>query len=256
MGDPMATVSRVTRSRHDNIPPNSASLDEWYAYVTASHSQELTMLRTLNVGNSADARGSSLASATGGGKKGNEYNHETDIIFALPKLQLDFKTEHMQGSDEPDPEDTDNRPVVECSFVTEFTDHICVTMDVELIMFLHDLVSSYLKEKQQALSGRSRASSSTSTTDQTTYFADPIDLRSFVCNTWQLEPTVRLISWAGRRIEPVGVDYILQKLGFRHARTTIPKWVQRGALDLLDQTIALIVEKLVVTILTNKKQKP
>ena len=62
------------------------------------------MLRTLNVGNSADARGSSTASATGHGKKGNEYNHETDIIFALPKLQLDFKTEHMQGSDEPDPE--------------------------------------------------------------------------------------------------------------------------------------------------------
>ena len=64
----------------------------------------------------------------------------------------------------------------------------------------------------------------------------------------------RLISWAGRRIEPVGVDYILQKLGFHHARTTIPKWVQRGALDLLDQTIALIVQKLVVTILTNQKK--
>lgn len=35
--------------------------------------------------------------------------------------------------------------------VTEFTDHICVTMDAELIMFLHDLVSAYLKEKEKGL---------------------------------------------------------------------------------------------------------
>lgn len=38
---------------------------------------------------------------------------------------------------------------MECSVVTEFTDHICVTMDAELIMFLHDMVSAYLKEKEK-----------------------------------------------------------------------------------------------------------
>lgn len=42
-----------------------------------------------------------------------------------------------------------SKPIVECSVVTEFTDHICVTMDAELIMFLHDLVSAYLKEKEK-----------------------------------------------------------------------------------------------------------
>lgn len=45
--------------------------------------------------------------------------------------------------------DTSVKPKVECSVVTEFTDHICVTMDAELIMFLHDLVSAYLKEKEK-----------------------------------------------------------------------------------------------------------
>lgn len=45
--------------------------------------------------------------------------------------------------------DSDSKPKVECSVVTEFTDHICVTMDAELIMFLHDLVSAYLKEKEK-----------------------------------------------------------------------------------------------------------
>ena len=29
---------------------------------------------------------------------------------------------------------------------------------------------------------------------------------------------MRLISWAGSEIEPYGVDYILQRLGFSHAR--------------------------------------
>lgn len=47
--------------------------------------------------------------------------------------------------------DTSSKPIVECSVVTEFTDHICVTMDAELIMFLHDLVSAYLKEKEKGL---------------------------------------------------------------------------------------------------------
>jgi len=37
--DPMATVSRVARSRHENAPPSSATIDEWFAYITASHTQ-------------------------------------------------------------------------------------------------------------------------------------------------------------------------------------------------------------------------
>lgn len=44
---------------------------------------------------------------------------------------------------------TDPKPVVECSFMTEFYDHIKVAMDAEVILFLHDLVSSYIKEKDK-----------------------------------------------------------------------------------------------------------
>jgi hypothetical protein len=65
--------------------------------------------------------------------------------------------------------------------------------------------------------------------------------RIFDCKTWHLEPTVRLQSWAGRKIEPYGVDYILQKLGFTHAKTTIPKWLQRGCMDPLDKILSLIL---------------
>lgn len=47
----------------------------------------------------------------------------------------------------------------------------------------------------------------------------------------------RLITWAGKNIEPYGVEFILQKLGFAQARITIPKWIQRGAMDPLDKVL-------------------
>ena len=55
-------------------------------------------------------------------------------------------------------------------------------------------------------------------------------------------------SWAGRKIEPYGVDYILQRLGFSHAKTTIPKWMQRGFLDPLDKILSVIVHQAVVIV--------
>merc|ERR1712223_1058118 len=85
----------------------------------------------------------------------------------------------------------------------------------------------------------------TRTNSGTLVHIDPLqnDWRQFECNTWHLEPTVRLISWAGSQIEPYGIDYILQRLGFNHAGTTIPKWVQRGCMDPLDKILSMIVLK-------------
>jgi hypothetical protein len=41
-----------------------------------------------------------------------------------------------------------------------------------------------------------------------------------------LEPSV--MSKFGSLVEPLGVDGLLKNLGFQHARSTIPKWLQRG----------------------------
>lgn len=71
------------------------------------------------------------------------------------------------------------------------------------------------------------------------------DWRNYNCKTWHLEPTVRLLSVAGKYIEPYGIDYILQKLGFAHARTTIPKWMQRGFMDPLDAILAVLTLRMV-----------
>ena len=37
--------------------------------------------------------------------------------------------------------------------------------------------------------------------------------------------------------------YILNKLGFSQARTTIPKWVQRGAKNPLDKILSLVLSR-------------
>ena len=69
-----------------------------------------------------------------------------------------------------------------------------------------------------------------------------------------LWPACRLLHWASTQIDPVGADYVLQKLGFSHARVTIPKWMQRGFMDPLDKVLSLLVDRLIVT-LSDLQQK-
>ncbi|XP_036914479.1 transmembrane protein KIAA1109 homolog isoform X1 [Sturnira hondurensis] len=266
---PMATITKITRRRHENPPHGVASVKEWFNYVTATRNEELNLLRNVDANNSENSTTVKNASLLSGFRGGSSYNHETETIFALPRMQLDFKSIHVQEPQEPSLQDASLKPKVECSVVTEFTDHICVTMDAELIMFLHDLVSAYLKEKEKAifppriLSTRPGQKSPVIVHDDAASDKDrqdgiaytTVDWRDFLCNTWHLEPTLRLISWTGRKIDPVGVDYILQKLGFHHARTTIPKWLQRGVMDPLDKVLSVLIKKLGTALQDEKERK-
>ncbi|KAJ8780452.1 hypothetical protein J1605_011716 [Eschrichtius robustus] len=266
---PMATITKITRRRHENPPHGVASVKEWFNYVTATRNEELNLLRNVDANNTENSTTVKSSSLLSGFRGCSSYNHETETIFALPRMQLDFKSIHVQEPQEPSLQNASLKPKVECSVVTEFTDHICVTMDAELIMFLHDLVSAYLKEKEKAifppriLSTRpgqkspviihDENSSDKDREDSITYTT--VDWRDFMCNTWHLEPTLRLISWTGRKIDPVGVDYILQKLGFHHARTTIPKWLQRGVMDPLDKVLSVLIKKLGTALQDEKEKK-
>ncbi|XP_067277795.1 bridge-like lipid transfer protein family member 1 isoform X3 [Pseudorasbora parva] len=267
---PMATITKVTRRRHENPPHGVATVKEWFNYVTAMRNEELNLLRNVDANNSESGATAKSSSLLSGFRGSSSYNHETETIFALPKMQLEFKSIHVQDPEEPTLSDAGSKPKVECSVVTEFTDHICVTMDAELIMFLHDLVSAYLKEKEKALFAprifASRPGQKSPTAQQDEGSSEnkekeegvnytTVDWREFLCNTWHLEPTLRLISWTGRKIDPVGVDYILQKLGFHHARTTIPKWLQRGVMDPLDKVLSVLIKKLGTALQDEKEKK-
>ncbi|XP_063271495.1 bridge-like lipid transfer protein family member 1 isoform X3 [Prinia subflava] len=266
---PMATITKITRRRHENPPHGVASVKEWFNYVTATRNEELNLLRNVDANNPESSTTVKSSSLLSGFRGSSSYNHETETIFALPRMQLDFKSIHVQEPQEPSLQDTNVKPKVECSVVTEFTDHICVTMDAELIMFLHDLVSAYLKEKEKAIfpprilaarPGQKNSvgvleDSSTDKEAEESITYTTVDWREFMCNTWHLEPTLRLISWTGRKIDPVGVDYILQKLGFHHARTTIPKWLQRGVMDPLDKVLSVLIKKLGTALQDEKEKK-
>uniref|UniRef100_A0A6I8Q5W9 Transmembrane protein KIAA1109-like n=1 Tax=Xenopus tropicalis TaxID=8364 RepID=A0A6I8Q5W9_XENTR len=229
---------------------------------------ELNLLRNVDANNAESSTAVKNLSLLSGFRGGSSYNHETETIFALPRMQLDFKSIHVQEPQEPVLQD-DSKPKVACSVVTEFTDHICVMMDAELIIFLHDMVSAYLKEKekvkfpprvfttrpgQKSPVIQINESSSEKEKEENTNYTY-VDWREFMCNTWHLEPTLRLISWTGRKIDPVGVDYILQKLGFHHARTTIPKWLQRGVMDPLDKVLSVLIKKLGSALQDEKEKK-
>ncbi|CAH1991192.1 unnamed protein product [Acanthoscelides obtectus] len=248
----MATVCKVSRSVI--FPPQFKSLQEWFHYAFAnSQIDEVdkfpSLEREKTDGNNSVERSRSSTSAT----KLADPNHNREVIFALPSLQLHLKTEHLQTADTPDI--SEEKPTVECSFITEFEDHIFVTVDAEAFFFLHDLITSYLKEKEKVLGGgdkrpiseQDRPKSLSETPKKGSIDVDIFakDWRNYNCKTWHLEPTVRLLSVAGKYIEPYGIDYILQKLGFSHARTTIPKWMQRGFMDPLDAILAALTLRMV-----------
>lgn len=75
--------------------------------------------------------------------------------------------------------------------------------------------------------------------------------RQFECVCWELDPQLLLLSTVSGQFNP-HISWVLEKLGFKHARTTIPKWIQRGAMDPLDLVIASVLE-LLVKITASKK---
>ncbi|XP_063925143.1 bridge-like lipid transfer protein family member 1 isoform X3 [Zophobas morio] len=246
----MATVCKVSRSVI--FPPQFKTLQEWFHYAFAnSQIDEVdkfpSLEREKGDGNNSIDRGRGSAS------KLADPNHNREVIFALPSLQLHLKTEHLQTATVPDL--LGEKPTVECSFITEFEDHIFVTVDAEAFFFLHDLITSYVKEKEKL--GFSEKRSAADVAEKSKLSENPTkkgsidmdifakDWRNYNCKTWHLEPTVRLLSVAGKYIEPYGIDYILQKLGFSHARTTIPKWMQRGFMDPLDAILAVLTLRMV-----------
>lgn len=83
-------------------------------------------------------------------KPQENLTHTREVIFALPTLQLNLKSNHTQPVKLPSPYDI--KPIVECSFITEFEDHIFVTVDAEAFFFLHDLITSYILEKDKVVS--------------------------------------------------------------------------------------------------------
>ena len=131
---------------------------------------------------------------------------------------------------------------VKFEFKTEFHDHILLTLRTELFGFLHELITSYVREKD-IYQGKE------------TYIPETkIDNRDYDCIKWELNPTLRLMSKFGGSVDPPRVDSLLKSLGFNYARTTIPKWFQRGLLDSLNDLMFQLI-KIYLKILSDQDLK-
>lgn len=93
--------------------------------------------------------------------RSKQYEQNAESIFILPALELRFQTRQLSGKN-----GIENFVFimnlifrylgeVYCSFETEFYEHIMFTFNAEHFYFLHDLISSYIKEKAK---GRERKS--------------------------------------------------------------------------------------------------
>ena len=71
---------------------------------------------------------------------------------------------------------------------------------------------------------------------------------------WKLEPTLSMYTW-GSRTDPIHIKSVLENLGFMHAALTIPKWMQRGALDPMDVVLAKLVGQLLATMVEREEEK-
>ncbi|CAL8129526.1 unnamed protein product [Orchesella dallaii] len=300
----MAMVCRITRNVM--FPPQFRTLHEWFHYAFApSEIDDVARFPSLE---RERERAERERADSGGSERRtpgrlHDPNHNREVIFALPSLELFFKTEHMQTCSLLDVNTGGGKPLVHCSFITEFEKEKLVSAQLAAGRSQspsvrmtesesgfghspstppHTGSTSTLSEKNgrrgsstdvDVAAGRSTGgkidgihsipiskpstnvrlgsvSPSPGTTSCSSIGLEQElglgrDWRDYNCKTWQLEPTVRLLSWAGKSIEPYGVDYILQKLGFSHARITIPKWMQRGFFDPLDKVLSVLIFRMI-----------
>ena len=181
-------------------------MHEWFQYTFGtSDLDEVSRFPVIEFERSGDATPSSDPGFGGETKrrismspKSQQFHHNKEVIFAFPSFQMELKTEHLQAPRTPSCDQP--KPVIDCTFVTDFDDHIFVAVDAEAYFFLHELITSYIRERDPNY-GKVQLSPGTETNPSTPASGRKLqsegsaelttDWREFVCHTWHLEPTVR-----------------------------------------------------------------
>lgn len=68
--------------------------------------------------------------------------------------------------------------------------------------------------------------------------------RNFSTEEWRLDPHLVLLAGNSWTSGTVNIGWLLERLGFQEAKTTIPKSIQNGIMDLLDKTISMMIKRL------------
>lgn len=76
---------------------------------------------------------------------------------------------------------SDTKPLVECSFISDFDDHIYVAVDAEAYFFLHDLINSYINETHTGSESNKEHESKSGKGEKGSQEDSLKDFREFVC---------------------------------------------------------------------------
>ena len=160
-------------------------------------------------------------------------------ILSFPPCFIQLITDHFCSGDI---DTKDIRTRVECNFDSSFYGEVSVTTNVDLYLFLHDIFKAYV-ERLKFLAEKQSEEKPEKTSSNL-----PVDTRTFICDFWQLEPMLNvmsMVSWGSGSVNP-HIDWLLDKLSLNKAHTTIPKCIQRGAMDPIDHLLSLILKRLLL----------
>ena len=160
-------------------------------------------------------------------------------ILSFPSFYINLITDHF-CTFKKEFQDFESR--VECNFDSNFYGEVAVTTNVDLYLFLHDLFKCYI-EKLKSLAENQGVKKKEDESGKIF-----VDSRKFNCEKWHLEPMLNvmsMVSWGSGSVNP-HIDWLLDKLSLNKARTTIPKCIQRGAMDPIDHLISLCIMKILL----------
>lgn len=164
-------------------------------------------------------------------------------VFGIPSLKLEMVHEHFYPSKSLSLQSEAEQPIVAnvvCSFITSFRDSIAITTTADHYFFLHNLVKGYV----EAYSKTKKDNATTMAKVKGIEEPEVKIKRDFSTEKWQLDPHLVLLAGNSWTSGTVNIGWLLEMLGFQEAKTTIPKSIQCGVMDLLDNTISMMVKKL------------
>ncbi|KAM7535381.1 hypothetical protein Aperf_G00000099591 [Anoplocephala perfoliata] len=227
---------RLTSDQHQSMAhPRPAELlvfarDLQQEKAAAAAAVEATAKKSGEASRSDESRGDQLD--TGSGEK---LIDERDLPEGLSaKVHLSFQTD-LHGVIQLGLLDVPWLPFLIKSYISEQMNDMenLATPDQS-----YAVTPRTLELAKEGLLPGSRGAAAAATAVNT---ASPImkDLRSYDVVHWSLSPECRLL--LASNIDVPAFDKLLENLGFQRARTTIPKWLQRGFLDHLDSVVAGLV---------------
>uniref|UniRef100_A0A1I8ILE4 FSA_C domain-containing protein n=1 Tax=Macrostomum lignano TaxID=282301 RepID=A0A1I8ILE4_9PLAT len=228
----LAVIACISNQNNKHPSLTNAVARQWFQYsIGCVCSEDMQAFPKLEYINPPELAGRAPAS----------FPVTPEYIFRLPQLQIVLITDHDQTYAVPRLDG--DRPVVQCTFIGSSTGNIIYSNNSQHLLFLRDLILDSIGETRSARSAKESDEGASAAAADATSTQSPLlrDFRAF--QTRQFDSTFRIRTQETSSSNIVVLDYILNNIGIKHFKETIPKWIQRGLMDNLDSVLAGLMHK-------------